>query len=302
MRVFVYTCAAFTRTMKLAFETGLTQKMGCPRPVPPDQPVGEPLPWPIADGTGHTVLLTYLEAKGDRTKLETDIESGDANNDMTVVCGGLLTMQAANKKCTKPFLVVTDQISPEFFTSHQFLGGIDLNTRGRAVAAHGFLVSHYEVDPRGVWLIWNQMGYTGGREKAEWKRRGWPDQSISSNDVTKIAPTFKLAKQGGATSVVLSADPFFTINMDAVIAAANDTTGGQLYVCYPFTEYITDTNNTHQPAPDYSMIYGPDHGAAYEQVGGMVVGVVDALYWGFGPRFRHLNLSMPLKPPIYVTG
>jgi hypothetical protein len=259
-------------------------------------PDGEP--WPIGDGAGHTVLLTYKEAKGDLTKLEMDIEAGDANHDVTVACGGLVA-EIANKECTKPFLVITDQIATENFTSGQFCSGVDLNNRGRAVAGHDFLVSHYGVDSRRVWLIWNQMGHTGTKEKAEWKRRNWPERSVPVNDATKIAAAFQLAREGGATSVVVSADPFFIIDMDAVIKAANDKTGGQLYVCYPFTDYMA-SDNTHQPAPDYSMIYGPDLELAYKEIGRSIVGVVDALYWGRalprGGLMRGIN-----QGPIFIT-
>jgi hypothetical protein len=284
MKLFAYTGTTFSPSMTASFEAGL-KEAGWPK---------------SSDGAGHTVLITYKPANGNYGNLDADIITGDGANDMTVAFGGLRPAQAADKNCTKPFLVLIGQIPRKFFFKNDsFCGGVNLDTPAQNVQRHDLLVDHYGIaNPKKVCLIWNQTGHMGEIEKKEWKKRQWLEVSITQNTPTAITQAFTDAKAAGATAVVLSADPYFTSAMDTVVAAANDPTTRQLEVCYPFSDYM---NSSTAPLARHSMIYGPDLQFAYRLVGRKAGTILDALSTGASAPDTGLASGI-LTDPIFVGG
>jgi len=56
-------------------------------------------------------------------------------------------------------------------------------------------------------------------------------------------------------AIVISADPYFSLNRDDLIDAAN---GSRRYICYPLGSF-RNTNGHHKPAPGNAVLIGPFH-------------------------------------------
>jgi hypothetical protein len=64
-------------------------------------------------------------------------------------------------------------------------------------------------------------------------------------------------------AVIVSADPYFQDNKEALIEAANKE---PIFVCYPLTNY-RNNNGIHKPSAGRTLLYGPRLEAAIGQMG-----------------------------------
>lgn len=80
----------------------------------------------------------------------------------------------------------------------------------------------------------------------------------------------------GLRVIIISADPFFTANMDALIQAANSWVDGAAnrHVCYPLQEYANNTGG-NLPRKNKSTLYGPDLTQTYRVLGFLAKAAVE---------------------------
>ena len=263
--------------------------------------------WPAS--AGGRAVVTYNSAggqyddgsggSGQKTKLYTDLTGADdpSKYQLIIAAGGLVCARAAQKVVTKvPFLVLIGQTPRFTLDSDWYCGGVNLDMPNQDVARHDFLVGHYGIARDRVCLIWNKNSHMGKQEKRTWKVNKWPDVPVANNTPSDITNAFATAKQS-ADAVIVSGDPYFTSQMNTVVAAGNDTTN-KLTVCYPFAVYMQATPT---PLAKSSMIYGPDLEFAYRLLGHKSGAVLDALLAGNDLPDTGLDPGATASP-IYIGG
>jgi hypothetical protein len=221
-------------------------------------------------------------------------EMGKVKGDVIIAAGGLVSAHAAVKeKIKKPFLVLLGH-TPDFTldptdANYAYRGGVSLDTVGQNNKRNAHTCNQFGLLPNQVCLIFNPKGRMHGAEQNAWTAQGWPAEPVRANDVSEFAKTFTRAKTK-ATAVVVSADPFFTSQMDDFVNAANDS---NLNVCYPFEAY---KNAQTKPASGRSMWFGPDLAAAYKLLGQKASAILDALNSHQPAPFTNLDMMSPGGP------
>jgi hypothetical protein len=229
--------------------------------------------YPAAVPANNVVIVEFF-ANGDYSALSgkaTTLVGLGAFN-VIVAAGGLVSSQAmipamaasaSNKDARLLFVsgrTKADQPSrehPPYKSGGLFLETTrkslnDVETRKRAV--EGF-------DPVDIFHLVNDQSVVSNDES------GWDlDQIVIANSTGaagvagSIATAVAAAVGKGAKALVVSADPFFTVNRDAVVSAIS---GANLVGIYPFREYPDGTGGTTAGF----ISHGPNLAASYRQLG-----------------------------------
>jgi hypothetical protein len=292
MIVGMVTSATFTDAILQAFYAGLRAKGF----------EGDPFA-PIGSLPRVTVLTVACNGKyddgdgapGKHQELDNTIKNWDADPaiDLIAAVGGLVSAHAAAKFCQhKPFLLLYGT-TPNLPNNPHLRGAVNLDLIAKDVDRHDEVCSLYNItDPKKICLIWNANSKMGKDEKKSWVTdNGWPlNEKVSKNSHNDIAKAFQDAKADGAKGVVVSGDPYFTSQKDALVAAAN---ASGLKVCYPFGAYKAANP---APTPGSAVIFGPSLDAAYTMIGEKTGTILTALKAGQPAPQTEVSIAPTGKP------
>jgi hypothetical protein len=198
-----------------------------------------------------------------RNKLQQKIETfnGDTSIGLIVTVGGLIAYEAAESFATKPFvsLVGIEPATPGTLC----FGGVTLQSYMLNYARVAHLVARGLTTPQ-IALFYNPNSSMSGTEIANWNGATPPipggvntsgdnDPAAFTNDFNSLPAAIK--------AVVISADPFFQEEMDALVSAANNS--GR-YICYPLQDF---GNASPPPTPGNATLYGPNLRSPFKFLG-----------------------------------
>jgi hypothetical protein len=237
--------------------------------------------WQGNPGPGQNVEIKpgaangAYDAKGTKYQLNKHVARlcSDSDVKMIVAVGGLVSAFAAMKYSTKPFLVMIGQLpaSDDFDLdpddTFNFFGGINLATTAANAARHATVTALAACEPEQVFLVFNNNARMAKAERRAWKAHGWRSiaggvDADGDNDAEDFLPVLRRAKnRKGAKAFVISADPFFALQRNALVNAINTV---DLPACYP-AKYFKDA--TPAPTPGRFKWLGPDLDEEYKNMG-----------------------------------
>ena len=177
-----------------------------------------------------------------------------------------------------------------------FYGGVTLESFGHnadrldhltgksAAHAHNFPLAQ-------IALLINPDSSVGADESLRWPSDG--GHIYQARDKTTIQSELGNFAGSNHTAIIISADPFFTDNLEYVIQQANGTSK---HVCYPFQEYANASAGAGHPHPTHNKhtLHGPKLLDAYQQLGQVVASVISS---GAAP----LQPKLEPAPPIVAN-
>jgi hypothetical protein len=210
--------------------------------------------------------------------------NGNANVTHIVTVGGLTAAVAANaygnhNARAKPFFSLVGATSCDFPGANppaSFQGGVILESyshnadrldhlTGRDEArAHNFQNSD-------IALLLNPDSAVKVDEKLRWPSDG--GTIYEANDQNTIQTAINQFAASPHKALIISADPFFTENMDYVIPRAN---ASKKHVCYPFQEYANPGTGKQHPPHGHHTLHGPSLSEAYTRFGEVVSEIINA--------------------------
>jgi hypothetical protein len=239
-------------------------------------------PWNGSPGGNVTIIpgeaAGSYDAKGTKQALNRQVVRlcNEPDVKIIVAVGGLVSAFAAAKHSTKPFLIMIGQLpaSDDFDLDPEndfnYCGGINLNTTVANSIRHDAAASLAGCAPAEVFLLINNNARMAKAERRAWKAQGWPSiaggvDEDGDNDTAEFKSAIKKAMKKGAKAIVVSADPFFALNRDRLVAAIHDSTlSPLLYACYPSSYFA---GATPAPTPGRFRWVGPDLGTQYRNIG-----------------------------------
>jgi putative ABC transport system substrate-binding protein len=162
------------------------------------------------------------------------------NVHLIVASGGLVAANAAKKAtATIPTLVCIGRLptsDEDPIQERSNIAGISFdgpNQNAAREAALGTAASN-------AFLVYNINSKMGQKERKKWEDSHSDVTYVEfggsgQNDPNQIATKINEAKDNGATGLIISGDPFFTSQADAIVTAVKAT---GLPVCYPFKTYV----------------------------------------------------------------
>lgn len=209
--------------------------------------------------SGGSLTVDFVDNLGyDRPTLRAKFQqlNGDGTVALVVTVGGLVIFRVADNQSTKKFISLVGG-KPD---SHggSFLGGVSL----QSFKMNTMRLDH--LDDLGfakneIGLFQNPNSDMATREGNRW-RGGEVRQASGNNNSGSFATDLPLFSSG-IKAIVISADPFFQKEKNALVAAANAT--GK-YFCYPLQDYGAAT-----PAPlaGKATLHGPTLAGPYRLLG-----------------------------------
>src|SRR5262245_36146148 len=210
-----------------------------------------------------------------------DFDKVNSGVKIFVAVGGLVAAHVALKKTKhKAFLVMvggnpaSDDFKLDQTQNPRYCGGIRLGTvESNEWRANALLTKFNTLAATDIALLYNPNSRTGRFELRSWRQtnieRRFAPAGIDDLELENTASyaAFKAgfdkitSGQNPAKAVVISADPFFAMQRNYLVQAAN---ASGLKVCYPFDFY-----GTAMPPPDAgnSIWLGPKLEGAYRALG-----------------------------------
>jgi hypothetical protein len=217
--------------------------------------------------------------------LQTAVGTVNSNGSVThvVTVGGLAAAIAAcaygNANAgAKPFLSLVGGTSADFpgtAPPASFQGGVSLES----FSHNGDRLDHltgrdgrgaHQLQDQDIALLINPDSAVGTAEQLRWPSDGGVIYTARSQ--TEIQTAFNTFASSHHKAVIISADPFFTQNMEYLIQQANPK---NKHVCYPFQEYKnTGAGKTH-PKHNNHTLHGPSLSDAYTRLGAIVSDIIN---------------------------
>jgi hypothetical protein len=270
-------------TLKTNFETGFSSTFG----ANPTYATG-----------GHEEANGKYDSAGG--KIHKNLNKGarrlNKDADIVVALGGLVAAHAGAKLVKdKPLLVLIGRVPEksdfDLTDNENYLGGVDLHTAQNNVDRREALMAKYQTikhNPENVWLLYNPNARMADSEVTEWTAHGGkalPAMATGDNDTTDFAPAFARLNNKGANGVIVSADPFFTLHKDDLVAAANGVSGN-IKACYPLKIY---KDAATAPIAGTAIVRGADLEKAYETIGKKAGKIASDLQAGTDVKFAGLD-------------
>ena len=191
------------------------------------------------------------------------------NCQMIATVGGSIVDEALTKYAGE-FVSLLGTFPPK---SPKCVGGIVLESIKSNKDRIEYLVSKLGREPTAIGLYRNPGSAMQATEASDWRTlkagpivsfSGW-DPAGKTNDAATFGADFQNIPKAVST-LIISADPFFQENKQALISAANSwVRQGDRYVCYPLQDY----RNVGGASPEAgkTLLYGPRLRDAYRVLG-----------------------------------
>jgi hypothetical protein len=209
--------------------------------------------------SGGTLTVDFVDNLGyDRPTLRAKFQqlNGDNSVALVVTVGGLVIFRVGDNQSTKKFISLVGGKPENHGTA--FFGGVSLQSF-RMNAMRLDHLNDLGFQKNEVGLFQNPNSDMATREANRW-RGGEVRQASGNNSSGSFGNDLQLFSSG-IKAVVISADPFFQKEKNALVAAANAT--GR-YFCYPLQDYGAATP---PPTPGKATLHGPDLADPYRLLG-----------------------------------
>jgi hypothetical protein len=203
----------------------------------------------------------------------------NANPAVIVTFGGnvVASAMAQNNPQNVPFFSVLGNLTPDLAGARLLSGGVNLDTVARNAARFNHLTNDLKIPASQIAFLSNPGSAMYLAEQAQWAALNPGGAFYQFNPLSLVPPIATVqqgfdnvfqtfARNGGATAMLVSADPAFQDNKDALIAAANNA---NKMVCYPLQTY--NNNSGTLPATGRFAMHGPKLGRACFLMGQDVV-------------------------------
>jgi hypothetical protein len=222
----------------------------------------------------------------------------NANPAVIITFGGnvVASAMAQNNPNNVAFFSVIGNLTVDLSAARYLSGGVNLDTVGRNADRFNHLTNNLNIPSSEIAFLSNPGSAMYLTEQAQWAALNPGGAFYQFNPLSLVPPITTVqqgfdsvfqafARNGGASVMLISADPAFQDNKDALIASANKA---NKMVCYPLQTY--NNNSGTLPASGRFTMHGPKLGRACFLLGHDVV------------SFLVTNARMPLRvPPMLVN-
>jgi hypothetical protein len=224
--------------------------------------------------------FTIYDNQGYQGQLATRaVALSNANPAAIVTFGGnvVASAMAQNNPNNIPFFSVIGTLTADLAGARYLSGGVNLDTVARNADRFNHLTNDLNIPAGQIAFLSNPGSAMYFAEQAQWAALNPGAAFYQFNPLSFVAPITSVqqgfdsvfqsfARNGGASVLLVSADPAFQDNKDALIASANNA---NKMVCYPLQTY--NNNSGTVPAAGRFAIHGPKLGRACFLLGKDVV-------------------------------
>jgi hypothetical protein len=246
---------------------------------------------PPCEGLGYSgALATNASA------LSTAVAAA-ANPGVIITFGGnvVASAMAQNNPHNVPFFSVIGNLSLDLSGATYLSGGVNLDTVAKNADRFNHLTNDLKIPASQIAFLSNPNSAMYIAEYNQWAALNPGGSFYTFNPLSLVPPIMTIqqgfdnvfqtfARNGGASVMLVSADPAFQDNKDALIAAANNS---NKIVCYPLQTY--NNNFGTLPAAGRFTIHGPKLARACFLMGQDVV------------SFLVTKTKMPLRVPLMLV-
>jgi len=189
----------------------------------------------------------------------------NANPAAIITFGGniVASAMAQNNPNNFQFFSVIGNLTADLSGARYLSGGVNLDTVARNATRFNYLTNDLNIPASQIAFLSNPGSAMYLGEQAQWAALNPGGSFYQFNPLSLVAPITSVqegfnsvfqsfARNAGASAMLVSADPAFQDNKDALIAAANNA---NKMVCYPLQTY--NNNFGTLPAGGRVTMYGP---------------------------------------------